>query len=216
MVAHTPTPTPGGPSGPNGPAPGDHRYAPAPANGRLPSALQGHQDGSLAGRGVYLWSTKTARTDYHEPPEAGCDGFTDHRYMPRPPTCTPVPRGRPQDARAWDGPRARAASSHEIIGFNVRPVQCLHPAPSRPCKHVDRPARVDLLVAAGWDHAPASPAHEWSMKADFERSCASQPSASTHWYVTAAESAKISGDGTRLGAPAPAGCPGCDLSLIHI
>ena len=120
-----------------------------------------------------------------------------------------VPRGRPA-ARAWDGPRARAASSNQITGFNVRPVQCLHPAPSRPCKLVDRPASVDLLVAAGWNQAPASPAHEWSMKAVFERPCASQPSASTRWYVKAAGSATISGDGTRLGAPAPTGCPGCD------
>ena len=48
------------------------------------------------------------------------------------------------------------------------------------------------------------------MEADFERPCASQPSASTRWYVKAAGSATISGDGTRLGAPAPAGCPACD------
>ena len=122
----------------------------------------------------------------------------------------PFAKRAPPGRSCVDGPHARAASSHEIIGFNVRPVQCLHPAPSRPCKHVDRPARVDLLVAAGWNQALASPAHEWSMKADFERYCASQPSASTRWYVTAADSAKISGNGTHLGAPAPAGCPGCD------
>ena len=48
------------------------------------------------------------------------------------------------------------------------------------------------------------------MEADFERPCASQPSASTRWYVKAAGSATISGDGTRLGAPAPAGCPACE------
>ena len=122
----------------------------------------------------------------------------------------PCAKRAPPDARAWDGPCARAASSHEITGFNVRPVQCLHPVPSRPCQLVDRSVRVDLLVAAGWNQAPASPAHEWSMEADFERPCASQPSASTRWYVKAAGSAKVSGDGTRLGAPAPAGCPACD------
>ena len=122
----------------------------------------------------------------------------------------PCAKRAPPDARAWDGPRARAASSHEITGFNARSVQCLQPVPSRPCQLVDRSARVDLLVAAGWNQAPASPAHEWSMEADFERPCASQPSASTRWYVKAAGSAKVSGDGTRLGAPAPAGCPGCD------
>ena len=122
----------------------------------------------------------------------------------------PCAKRAPPDARAWDGPCARAASSHEITGFNVRPVQCLHPVPSRPCQLVDRSVRVDLLVAAGWNQAPASPAHEWSMEAEFERPCASQPSASTRWYVKAAGSAKISGDGTRLGAPAPAGCPACD------
>ena len=122
----------------------------------------------------------------------------------------PCAKRAPPDARAWDGPRARAASSHEITGFNARPVQCLQPVPSRPCQLVDRSARVDLLVAAGWNQAPASPAHEWSMEAVFERPCASQPSASTRSYVTVARSAKISGEETRLGAPAPAGCPGCD------
>ena len=209
MVAHTPTPTPGGPSGPNGPVPGDHRYAPSSANGRRPSACRGTKDGSLAGRGVYLWSAKTARADCHEPPQAGCDGFANHRYSPAA-YLHPCAKRAPQDARAWDGPCARTASSHEITGFNARPVQCRHPVPSRPCQLVDRSVRVALLVAAGWNQAPASPAHEWSMEADFERPCASQPSASTRWYVKAAGSAKMSGDGTRLGAPAPAGCPGCD------
>ena len=65
----------------------------------------------------------------------------------------------------------------------VRPVQCLHPAPSGPCLVVDRPARVDLLVSAGWNQAPARPAHEWSMQAVIGRSCASQPPAWTRWLV---------------------------------
>ena len=49
----------------------------------------------------------------------------------------------------WDGPCARAASSRYIAGFEVRPMHCLRPVPSRPCLLVDRPARVDFLVAAG-------------------------------------------------------------------
>jgi hypothetical protein len=51
------------------------------------------------------------------------------------------------------------------------------------------------------------------MEAVFERPCASQPSASTRRYVTVARSAKISGEETRLGAPAPAGCHGLGLGL---
>jgi hypothetical protein len=48
-------------------------------------------------------------------------------------------------------------------------VQCLHPAPSGPCLVVDRPARVDLLVAAGWNQAPARPAHECMVDASCRR-----------------------------------------------
>jgi len=42
-----------------------------------------------------------------------------------------------------------AASSRYITGSEVRPVQCTHTTTSRACLRVGRPARLDLLVAAG-------------------------------------------------------------------
>ena len=106
----------------------------------------------------------------------------------------------------WDGFCARAASSRHITGFEVRPVQCLHTATSRACLRVGRPARLDLLVAAGWNQAPARPAREWSMQAVIGPSCASQPPDGIQWLVrTAGGSPKILGEGSGLGAPAPAG-----------
>ena len=106
----------------------------------------------------------------------------------------------------WDGFCARAASSRHITGLEVRPVQCLHTATSRACLRVGRPARLDLLVAAGWNQAPARPAREWSMQAVIGPSCASQPPDGIQWLVrTAGGSPKILGEGSGLGAPAPAG-----------
>ena len=156
MVAHTPAPTPGGPSGPNGPVPGDHRYAPSPANGRRPSALQGHQDGSLARRGVYLWSTKAARADCHEPPEAGCDDFANHRYAPRPPTCTPVPRGRPQTlVRGTDLARGRLAPIKSPASMCDRYSASTLSPPDLDSSSTDLHASTSLLPQAGTKRQPA-------------------------------------------------------------
>ena len=52
----------------------------------------------------------------------------------------------------------------------------------RACLRVGRDLRaLDLLVAAGWNQAPARPAREWSMQAVIGRSCASQPPDWTRW-----------------------------------
>ena len=156
MVAHTPTPTPGGPSGPNGPVPGDHRYAPSSANGRRPSACRGTKDGSLAGRGVYLWSTKTARADCHEPPQAGCDGFANHRYTPRPPTCTPVPRGRPQTlVRGTDLARGRLAPMKSPDSMPDRCSASTQYPPDLASSSIDLYASTSLLPQAGTKRQPA-------------------------------------------------------------
>ena len=105
---------------------------------------------------------------------------------------------------AWDGFCARGASSRYITGSELRPVQCLHTAASRACLRVGRPARLDLLVAAGRNQAPARPVREWSMQAMIGRSCATQPPDWTQWLVrTAGGSPKILGEGSGLGAPAP-------------
>ena len=97
-----------------------------------------------------------------------------------------------------------AASSRYITGSEVRPVQCTHTTTSRACLRVGRPARLDLLVAAGWNQAPARPAREWSMQAVIGPSCASQPPDGIQWLVrTAGGSPKILGEGSGLGAPAP-------------
>ena len=105
---------------------------------------------------------------------------------------------------AWDGFCARGASSRYITGSELRPVQCFHTATSRACLRVGRPARLDLLVAAGRNQAPARPVREWSMQAVIGRSCASQPPDWTQWLVrTAGGSPKILGEGSGLGAPAP-------------
>ena len=115
---------------------------------------------------------------------------------------SPNLRSDPRAWSAWDGFCARAASSRYITGFEVRPVQCLHTATSRACLRVGRTARLDLLVAAGWNQAPARPAREWSMQAVIGRSCASQPPDWTRWLVrTAGGSPKILGEGSGLGAP---------------
>jgi hypothetical protein len=103
-------------------------------------------------------------------------------------------------------------SSRYITGFEVRPVQCLHTATFRACLRVGRDLRaLDLLVAAGWNQAPARPGREWSMQAVIGRSCASQPPDWTRWlswYLrTAGGSPKILGEGSGLGY-APAGCQG--------
>ena len=83
-------------------------------------------------------------------------------------------------------------------------MQCLHTATSRACLRVGRPARLNLLVAAGRNQAPARPAREWSMQAVIGPSCASQPPDWTQWLVrTAGGSPKILGEGSGLGAPAP-------------
>jgi hypothetical protein len=93
----------------------------------------------------------------------------------------------PQLALRPERPGAPAWILHEvgcaryITGFEVRSVQCLHSAPSRPCLPVGRPARVDLLLAAGWNQAAARPAREWSMQGVIGRSYASRPSAWTRW-----------------------------------
>ena len=125
----------------------------------------------------------------------------------RKPCFPPLTSGSdPGPCSAWDGFCARAASSRHITGFEVRPVQCLHTATSRACLRVGRPARLDLLVAAGWNQAPARPAREWSMQAVIGPSCASQPPDGIQWLVrTAGGSPKILGEGSGLGAPAPAG-----------
>ena len=92
-------------------------------------------------------------------------------------------RSDPGPWSAWDGFCARAASSRYITGSEVRPVQCLHTATSRACLRVGRPARLDLLVAAGWNQAPAGPAREWSMQAVMgPLAPLSHPTGSSGWY----------------------------------
>ena len=76
-----------------------------------------------------------------------------------------------------------AASSRYITGSEVRPVQCTHTTTSRACLRVGRPARLDLLVAAGWNQAPAGPAREWSMQAVMgPLAPLSHPTGSSGWY----------------------------------
>ena len=98
-----------------------------------------------------------------------------------------------------------AASSRYITGSEVRPVQCTHTTTSRACLRVGRPARLDLLVAAGCGtkRQPGRRASGQYATCDGP-SCASQPPCWAQWLVrTAGGSPKILGEGSGLGAPAP-------------
>ena len=159
-------------------------------------------DGCATGRGGRFRSRGAARRTAGGVPHGGPTVLSYLKRCFPPLTCGL----RPGALSAWDGFCARAASSRHITGFEVRPVQCLHTATSRACLRVGRPARLDLLVAAGWNQAPARPAREWSMQAVIGPSCASQPPDGIQWLVrTAGGSPKILGEGSGLGAPAPAG-----------
>ena len=154
------------------------------------------------GAGSRFRSCGAARCTAGEVPQIGPSLLSNLKRCFPPLTCARIPGlGAPG---TWDGFCARAASSRYITGSEVRPVQCLHTATSRACLRVGRPARLDLLVAAGWNQAPAGPAREWSMQAVIGPSCASQPPDGIQWLVrTAGGSPKILGEGSGLGAPAP-------------
>jgi hypothetical protein len=164
--------------------------------------------GCGAGRGGRLRFCGTARRTAGGVCPMGAQVFLFLKPRFPPLTCGRIPG----PWSAWDGFCARAASSRYITGFEVRPVQCLHTATFRACLRVGRDLRaLDLLVAAGWNQAPARPGREWSMQAVIGRSCASQPPDWTRWlswYLrTAGGSPKILGEGSGLGY-APAGCQG--------
>ena len=152
------------------------------------------------GAGSRFRSCGAARCTAGEVPQIGPSLLSNLKRCFPPLTCARIPGSW----SARDGFCARAASSRYITGSEVRPVQCLHTATSRACLRVGRPARLDLLVAAGWNQAPARPAREWSMQAVIGPSCASQPPDGIQWLVrTAGGSPKILGEGSGLGAPAP-------------
>ena len=111
-------------------------------------------DGCATGRGGRFRSRGAARRTAGGVPHGGPTVLLDLKRCFPPLTCG-SDSGPWSD---WDGFCARAASSRHITGLEVRPVQCLHTATSRACLRVGRPARLDLLVAAGWNQAPARPA----------------------------------------------------------
>ena len=131
------------------------------------------------GAGSRFRSCGAARCTAGEVPQIGPSLLSNLKRCFPPLTCARIPGSW----SARDGFCARAASSRYITGSEVRPVQCLHTATSRACLRVGRPARLDLLVAAGWNQAPAGPAREWSMQAVMgPLAPLSHPTGSSGWY----------------------------------